>query len=84
MRQHPEYTKLPTAQRAQYVWENGTYLLGRCKDRYVVTLHALEDRFVEIWLDGIRQRVEKVITFRSTDRLEPFLERIFLADSLDN
>ena len=83
MRQYTEYNRLPTAERAQYVWENGTYLLCRCEGRYVITLHALGNHYVEILLDGRRHQVEKVLPFRNTDRLKPFLEKISLPDSAE-
>jgi hypothetical protein len=77
-----EYQALPVEQKAEFVWEHGTYLMCRCKGRYVVTLHEWESFFIEIWLDAVAQRVCMLFTFHGTDRLKPYLDKLPLPEGL--
>ncbi len=72
----PEYQSLPTGQKAEFVWQHGAYLMCRCKGNYVITLHALAGRFVEIWLDSSLKRVTMLYCFHRTDQLKPYLEKL--------
>jgi hypothetical protein len=76
----PEVQILSVEQKAKIVWDHGTYLMCRCKDRYAITLHALEGHFIEIWLDAVERRVCILHSFRGTARLEPYLDKLPLPE----
>ncbi len=78
----PEYQALPVEQKAELVWEHGTYLMCRCQDRYVVTLHEWEGLFMEIWLDAVARRICLLLTFRHTGQLKPYLDKLPLPQGL--
>lgn len=77
-----EYRRLPLEQKARLVWEHGTYLLCRCEGQYAITLHAMENYFIEIWLDAVNHRLHKVSRLRHSYHIEPFLAKISLSDLL--
>jgi hypothetical protein len=78
----PGFQILPTEQKAKIVWDHGTYLMCRCKDRYAITLHALEGHFIEIWLDAVARRVCILHSFQCTAQLEPYLDKLPLPEGL--
>jgi hypothetical protein len=77
-----EYQTLSVDQKANLVWDHGTYLVCRCKDRYVITLHAMKGQFIEIWLDAVQKRVCMLYTFHHTDGLTPYLDKLPLPQGL--
>jgi hypothetical protein len=78
----PAYQALPVEQKAEFVWEHGTYLMCRCKGCYVVTLHEFEGFFIEVWLNAVAQRVCMLFTFHRIDQLKPYLDKLALPQGL--
>ncbi len=72
----PEYQALPAGQKAEFVWQHGTYLMCRCKGNCAITLHELAGCFIEIWLDASQKRVTMLYCFHHTDQLKPYLEKL--------
>jgi hypothetical protein len=79
-----KYQSLPTDQKADLVWQYGTYLACRCKDGYVISLHALEGHFIEIWSDASKGRTSMLFTFRHNGQLEPYLEKLSLPEEIQH
>ncbi len=77
-----EYQKLSLEQKAEIVWQRGTYLMCRCKSNYAVTLHEWEGQFIEIWLDATQKRVTLLFAFRQSASLQPYLEKLPLPEWL--
>ncbi len=76
----PEFQILSVEQKAKIVWDHGTYLMCRCKDRYAITLHEWGGHFIEIWLDAVEGRVCILHSFRGPAGLEPYLNKLPLPE----
>jgi hypothetical protein len=77
-----DFEQLPTARKAEVVRDGGRFLLVREGFRYAVSLYALGDFFVEVWVNKEKDAVIEVKGFREAWRLDAYLDDVDLAELL--
>ena len=71
-----QFNLMPTHEQAAYSWMKGSYLMARQCDGLSVNLYHVDQFFVEVWYDPIKNCVDKIRSFKSRKCLEPYLEKI--------
>lgn len=71
-----EYNQLTLDEKAQYLWDNGEFILNRKTEEGAFNLYTLSDFFVEVFLDKKSGQVTKFQSFKSLRMLEPYLNSI--------
>jgi hypothetical protein len=74
-----QFLLLSTRQRAQVVSQR-EHLLKRVEFTRTILLYQIDNFFVEVHLDPARNKAERLIAFKSTELLEPYLSNVCFAD----
>jgi hypothetical protein len=80
------FETLPLDQKAERVWQQGTFLdcqMLECYSvslyavsLYAVSLYALGDFYVKLRYDPVKNRIVDLQAFKDTSRLTPYLDKI--------
>ena len=73
-----EFNILPDDEKAQMVWDDGTFLTNKADEEKAVNLYSLSNFYVEIWYDKPHNRITNIRSFLSTSQLSPYLDDIDL------
>jgi|GEM_PF-1305770 len=73
-----EFVLTPMDEQAQYVWVNGRHLMHREGQWTRVSLYALHNYFVEIWIDRGRNSITHINAFEKVSKLDSYLGGISL------
>jgi hypothetical protein len=74
-----ELNALPLHERAEALWEHGTFLVATDHPRGRSAFYAFADYWVEVLMEGEEQRIAEVVPFCTGPRLERLLSAIDLA-----
>ena len=69
-----EFNVLPEDQKAQMVWNHGTFLTNKADGKKAVTLYSLSNFYVEIWYNQTENQITKIRSFNSVKQLSPYLD----------
>jgi len=72
-----EFNQLPFKHKAQFTWDNGTFLANR-EDQHgrKVNLYSAGKFFVEVYYSPKANAITKFRAFKSSKCLEPYLDLI--------
>lgn len=73
-----EFKRLSDAEQLAFVIYYGTFLMNRLEDGFSINLYGLSKFYVEIWFNQSNNKVVKLLTFKSIDRLHVFIDQIKL------
>ena len=82
-----QFNKLSLEQKAWNVEENGRYLLVRYTSRHKILLFSLSNFYIEVWIKEDNESdfiMEKIVGFKDTDFLEPYLNLLSIDPLLKN
>ena len=65
-------------EKAQTLWDNGTFLTNKSDNLKSVNLYSLGDFYVEVWYDKPQNRITQIRSFKSINNLSPYLDDIEL------
>ncbi len=71
--QPADFTQLPAQQQLDTLYFSGDILANRYEDDAIFLLYNLRDFYVELRYDAYHSKLQNVIAFRDTDKLEPYL-----------
>jgi hypothetical protein len=74
----PQFAELSISEQAQYLWDNGEYLLSREGENTTSVLYAVDDFFVEVWHDGETGTITDIVSIDNLTRLEAYLKAVSL------
>ncbi len=74
------FSLLTLSQRAQYLWERGTFILCRPCEQGFLSLYALDGFFAELYYEAQANRIIDVLGFVQLDRLQTHTEAISLEE----
>ncbi len=69
---------LTTEEKIQYLRQEGVFLMNQSGPRTRVELYALGSYFVEVHYKNPEDEVMEVVAFKNTDRLQQYIQSIFL------
>jgi hypothetical protein len=72
-----EFAELPLREQAQYLWDQGNFLVSRTDDTFTFSLYAVDNFFVEVWYDA-DQEISQVIVLEHLSSLEAYLRAVSL------
>jgi hypothetical protein len=75
---HYQFNSIPSDQRAEYVWKQGTFLTFRYYLGCTVALYYIPGFFAEVWYSPEDNQIALVHGFDDKGLLEPYLEMIEL------
>jgi hypothetical protein len=75
-----EYTLMTTDQRAACLWEHGTFLDNRVEKGFKYILYSLNNFYVEVTYDSEENGILEYTPFKTTKKLEPYLDEINLPE----
>ena len=67
---------MPVNERADYLWDNGTFLATRIEDGMKINLHALSNFYVEVVYKSKVNKIIELKSFKTVRGLEPYLDLI--------
>lgn len=73
-----EFNILDENEKAQTIWDNGTFLTNKSDEEKAVNLYALGDFYVEVWYDKPHNRITQIRSFKTVNNLSPYLDDIDL------
>lgn len=73
-----EFNILNKDDKARILWNSGVFLMNRFENGYSINLYSLFDFYVEVWYLSQTNEIERLHTFKSLEKLQPFIERINL------
>lgn len=74
-----QFLLLTTRQRAEVVARR-EYLFKRVEFTKTILLYEINNFFVEVHLEPSTKKIERLIAFKSTELLEPYLLNVCFAD----
>jgi hypothetical protein len=74
----PQFAELTIPEQAQYIWDNGDYLLTRKGERGTSVLYAVDNFFVEVWYDEEGSEITEIVSIDSFIRLDAYLKAVSL------
>jgi len=77
-----EFNGLSIQKQREIVW-NGVFLDVRADRKFNILLYDLGGFYVEVYHDPAQGKIVKLISYRSTKPLEPFLDQLSTGE-LDN
>ena len=73
-----EFKLLSTEQQFTFLWESGVYLDARITDNYTINLYGIDGFYIEVFYNSANNKIEFLESFKSVDRLSPYLKSIDL------
>lgn len=73
-----EFNKLSELKKAEYLWSDGVHLCQRFTDTHTIVLYSLDEFYCEILYNRKKNKAEEILSFKSIDRLEPYVNFIQL------
>jgi hypothetical protein len=74
----PQFAELTIPEQAQYLWDNGDYLLTRKGERSTSVLYAVDNFFVEVWYDEESSEITEIVSIDNFIRLDAYLKVVSL------
>lgn len=78
-----KYLSLTDDDQVNELCSNGTFLLSRTEAICVVSLFALHDYYVEAYFNTQTDEIDRLRSFRSYSRLDPYLPLISIEKMLN-
>ena len=69
-----EFNVLTEDQKAQMVWDFGTFITNKADGKKAVTLYSLSNFYVEIWYNQTENQINNIRSFSSIKQLSPYLD----------
>ena len=74
----PQFAELSIPEQAQYLWDNGEYLLSREGESSTAVLYTVDNFFVEVWYDTETGAITEIVSIDNLTRLEAYLKAVSL------
>ena len=74
-----EFVILKKDEQANAVW-NGTFIADRIFRRSHVHLYVIEDFFVEVSYNALKNKIVRIRPFASRRLLEPYIKKVSIAE----
>jgi hypothetical protein len=73
-----DFADFTIQEQAQYVWDQGEYILSRTEKHYTFCLYRVNTFFIEVWYNHEQERISQFILLSSFVRLDAYLKVISL------
>ena len=66
-------------EKSEALFTYATFIDDRNEEKFKVQHYRLNNFYVEVYYNYLKNQIERFISFSSTDQLEPYLNKISLA-----
>ena len=70
-----EFNQLSDREKAEAIWQ-GNFLADREENGLIVQLYSLCDFYVEVYYDGLANKILRFRPFKNTSQLTPYIAHI--------
>ncbi|MEM6840975.1 MAG: hypothetical protein AAF944_27725 [Bacteroidota bacterium] len=75
-----EFDDLSFYDKAQYLWDYGTYIADRTYSQFRITLYHVDDFFVEVMYNRIGNKIISIASYQHRSILNKYVEEVSLPD----
>lgn len=77
-----EFVRMKDDERANYLWDNGSFVTSIKEGGFKLILYVLSDFYVEVKYDTSTNEIIELKPFRTAKKLESYLEKLNLNELL--
>lgn len=75
-----DFEDLSFYEKAQYLWDHGTYLADRTYSQFRITLYHIDDFFAEVMYNRIGNKIISIASYEHKGILNKYVEEVSLPD----
>ena len=75
-----DFDDLPFYDKAQHLWDHGTYLADRTYSQFRITLYHLDDFYAEVMYNRIGNKIISLASYEHRSILNKYVEEVSLPD----